>query len=172
MRIHAIIPVTGTLLAALVAGCNSGPSNMPVYDRSQVGQVVSGQRGEVLGVRDVVIKGQADQQGSAGRGARVGSAAVVGAIYGNPLPAVAAAVGSMAGGAAGSKLDDRMGEEITIMLEGGRTVTVVQERVTGVPPLAPGERVLVQSGGSTSSGTGSSRVLRDENYGSDVIGAR
>jgi outer membrane lipoprotein SlyB len=155
-----------------LAGCASSSSNMPVYDRSQVGQVVSGQRGEVISVRDVMIKGQADQQGSAGRGARIGSAAVTGAIFGNPVPAVAAAVGSIAGSAAGSKFDDRMGEEIMVVLEGGKTVTIVQERVAGVPAIAPGERVIVQSGGGSSmSGSGNSRVLRDDTGGSDVIGA-
>jgi outer membrane lipoprotein SlyB len=159
-------------ILVLAAGCaSSGPSNMPVYDRSQVGQVVSGQRGEVVSVRDVLIKGQAEQQGSAGRGARLGSAAVTGAIFGAPERAVASVLGGMAGSAAGAKLDDRMGEEIMVTLEGGKTVTIVQERVAGVPPIAPGERVIVQSGsGSSMSGGGNTRVIRDETGGSDVVG--
>lgn len=157
---------------ALLAGCGGGAGSMPVYDRGQVGQVVSEQRGEVVGVRDLLIKGQTSQTGSTGTGARLGSAAVTGAIFGVPERAVAAVVGSIAGSAAGAKLDDRMGEEITVMLEGGKTVVIVQERASGVAPLAPGERVRLQTGSSSGYGSGNSRVVRDDGYASDVIGAR
>ena len=172
MRLENIFFVSAGALLALFAGCNSASSGLPVYDRSQVGQVVSEQRGEIVSVRDVVIKGQAEQAGSAGRGARIGAAAVQGAILGASERAVAAVVGSMAGSAAGSKLDDKLGEEITIMLEGGRRVVIVQEREPGVPPLAPGERVKLQSGSaSTLSGGSNAKVVRDDGA-SDVIGAR
>jgi outer membrane lipoprotein SlyB len=154
------------------SACNSGSSGLPVYDRGQVGQVVSAQRGEVLAVRDVIIKGQANQMGSTGSGARIGSAAVTGAIFGAPERAVASVVGSIAGSAAGAKFDDKLGEEITVMLEEGKTVVIVQERATGVQPLAPGERVLLQTGSSSGYGSGNSRVIRDEQQYSDVIGAR
>jgi outer membrane lipoprotein SlyB len=157
---------------ALLAGCGGGAGSMPVYDRGQVGQVVSEQRGEVVGVRDVLIKGQTSQTGSTGTGARLGSAAVTGAIFGAPERAVAAVVGSIAGSAAGAKLDDRMGEEVTVMLEGGKTVVIVQERASGVAPLTPGERVRLQTGSSSGYGSGNSRVVRDDGYASDVIGAR
>ena len=169
-RLEILLPAA--FAAVLLSGCGNSRSSMPVYDRTQVGQVVSEQRGEVVTVRDVVIKGQTEQTGSAGRGARIGAAAVQGAIFGAPERAIAAVVGSMAGSAAGGKMDDKLGEEITVMLEGGRTVVIVQERETGVPPLAPGERVRLQTGaGSTQSGGSSSRVVRDTTY-PEVIGAR
>jgi hypothetical protein len=57
------------------------------------------------------------------------------------------------------------------MIEGGKTVVIVQERTSGVPPLAPGERVRLQTGSSSGYGSGNSRVVRDEAQ-SDVIGAR
>lgn len=174
MRFHFMLIALVAGLAGGLAGCaSSSSSNMPVYDRSQVGQVVTGQRGEVVSARDVLIKGQAEQQGSAGRGARIGSAAVTGAIFGAPERAVANVIGGMAGSAIGAKADDKIGEEVVIMLEGGKTVTVVQERVAGVAPLAPGERVILQSGsGSSMQGSGNSKVIRDESGGSDVIGAQ
>ncbi|MES1167474.1 MAG: hypothetical protein ABUL68_05665, partial [Pseudomonadota bacterium] len=75
-----------------------------------------------------------------------GSAAVVGAITGSPL-AIASAVGSLVGEAGGSKLDNVRGEEITVQLKDGQVVTVVQERSD--PPMAPGERVLVVTTGSS-----------------------
>ena len=172
MRLENFYFVPAGALLALLAGCSSASSGLPVYDRSQVGQVVSEQRGEVISVRDVVIKGQTDQAGAPSRGSRLGAAAVTGAIMGAPERAVAAVVGSMAGSAAGGKFDDKLGEEITVMLEGGRKIVIVQERESGVPPLAPGERVKLQSGSaSTLSGGSSSKVVREDG-GSDVIGAR
>jgi outer membrane lipoprotein SlyB len=158
-------------VAVAVVGCASR-SSMPVYDRTQIGQVVSEQKGEVVSVRDVLIKGQTTQAGSTGAGARIGSAAVTGAILGAPERAVAAVVGSMAGSAAGARMDDRRGEEVTVMLEGGKTVVIVQEREAGVAPLAAGEKVRVQMGSSSGYGGGNSRVVRDDGYASDVIGAR
>src|SRR5690606_18532866 len=101
----------------LASGCASRSSRLPVYDQGQVGQVVSQQRGEVIAVRDVMIKAPTTHAGSTGRGARIGAAAVTGAILGAPERAVAHVVGSMAGSAAGAKLDDRLGEEITVQLE-------------------------------------------------------
>jgi len=172
MRAQSGLIYIAGVVGVLMAGCNSRSSSLPVYDRTQVGQVVSEQRGEVVAVRDVLIQGQRTQAGSTGSGARIGSAAVTGAILGAPERAVAAVVGSIAGSAAGAKLDDRMGEEITVMLEGGRTVVIVQERVPGDTPMAPGERVRLQTGTSSGLGSGNSRVVRDDGHGGDVIGAR
>jgi len=172
MHTRQLITPAVIFATVLAAGCNSRSSSMPVYDRGQVGQVVSEQSGEVVAVRDVLIQGQRSQAGSTGAGARIGSAAVTGAILGAPERAVAAVVGSIAGSAAGARMDDRLGEEVTVMLEGGRTVVIVQERATGVAPLAPGERVRLQTGSSSGLGGGNSRVVRDDGYGGDVIGAR
>ncbi|MSU66316.1 MAG: hypothetical protein EXS38_09495 [Opitutus sp.] len=132
MRLKILLLVPTSALLALFAGCNSAFSRLPVYARSQVGQVVSEQRGEIISVRDVVIKGQTDQAGALSRGSRIGAAAVTGAIMRAPERAVAAVVGSMAGSAAGGKFDDKLGEEIAVMLEGGRKIVIVQERELGV----------------------------------------
>ena len=142
----------------------SSSSSVPVYDSSQVGTVIRSQSGEILAVRDVVIKASITQAGSTGMGARIGGAAGRSAIYGGPAAAIGAAgavVGEAVGAVAGARADDKRGEEITVLVEGGQTVTIVQER--GSPPLAPGERVKIITGASSSIyGGGNTRVVRDD----------
>ena len=153
-------------VAALLTGvgCGSSRSNLPVYDSSRVGTVIKSQGGEVLSVRDVLIKAPSSAAGSTGMGSRIGSAAVRSAIYGGPSAAVGAmgaVVGEAVGAVAGAKMDDQVGEEITVSVEGGQTVTVVQERSN--PPLAPGERVRIVTGASSSVyGGGGTKVVRDD----------
>jgi outer membrane lipoprotein SlyB len=144
----------------MLAGCMGSATSLPVYDSTQIGQVISEQRGEILAVRDVLIKAPTGRAGSAGAGSRIGAATAAAAITGSPVAAASAAA-SVLGGVAGSRADDRMGEELTIQLEGGQTILVVQER--GRTPLAAGERVKVRTGtGSSASGGANTQVVRDE----------
>ena len=77
------------------------------------------------------------------------------------MGAAGAVVGEAVGAVAGAKMDDKVGEEITISIEGGQIVTIVQERSD--PPLAPGERVRLVTGASSSVyGGGGTKVVRDE----------
>jgi outer membrane lipoprotein SlyB len=144
-------------------GCTSNP-RMPVYDSSQVGAVIKSQNGEIISVRDVMIKAQSSAAGSTGMGSRIGAAAGRGAIYGGASAAANAAsavVGEAVGAVAGARADDRVGEEITVSIEGGQAITIVQERSS--PPLAPGERVRVVTGsGGGLYGGGGTRVVRDD----------
>jgi outer membrane lipoprotein SlyB len=145
------------------AGCSS-PSRLPVYDSSQVGSVIKSEGGEVISVRDVLIKAPSSPAGSTGMGSRIGAAAGRSAIFGGPAAAVGAAgavIGEAVGSVAGAKADDRVGEEITILAEGGQTVTIVQDRSS--PPLAPGERVRIITGASSGPyGGGGAKVVRDD----------
>jgi len=52
------------------------------------------------------------------------------------------------GGKAGASLDNQIGDKITIALDSGRTVTVVQAR-DKKQPIMPGERVVIESGSTT-----------------------
>jgi outer membrane lipoprotein SlyB len=156
------------LAAALLidgSGCASR-SNLPVYDSSQIGSVIKTQEGEIVAVRDVVIKAPNTPRGSTGMGSRIGSAVGRGVIQGGGTGAIIGAaggvVGDAIGGVAGARMDDKVGEEITILVE-GRTITVVQERST--PPLAPGERVKILTG-SGSGGGEITRVIRAEQFAS------
>lgn len=120
-------------------------------------------------MRDVVIKAPSQSAGSTGRGARIGSAAGRSAISGGAAGAVVGVVGAVVGEAAGTAVgataNNKMGEEITVLIEGGQTVTIVQER--GTVPLAAGEKVRLITGAASSVYGGSStktKVVRDEDY--------
>ena len=153
-------------LVAALAGCSSATSSRtPVYTQAEIGQAISQQSGEILSVRDVIIAPNSTvSRGAQGAGSRIGGAAVVGAITGSPL-AIASAVGSVVGEAGGSKLDNARGEEITVQLKDGQVVTVVQERSD--PPMAPGERVIVVTTGS-SANLQRVRVTRTDPLGDPV----
>ena len=160
------VAVGGALAAG--AGCVS-KSTLPVYDSSQVGNAITSERGEILSVRDVLIKAPSQSAGNTGMGARIGSAAGRSAVMGAPgaiVGAVGAVVGEAAGAMVGATADDKMGEEITVLVEGGKTITIVQERGDGLP-LAAGEKVRLVTGASSSVYGGSStktKVVRDEEY--------
>src|ERR1051326_2798465 len=126
MRVKRALIFFATVPFVLLTGCVS-TSKQPVYDSSQVGQMISEQKGEVIGVQDVVIKARTSQAGSPGIGSRIGWAAVTSAILGSPIHAAVAA-GQALGGIAGAGMDNQQGEELTILLKDGRTVVVVQER--------------------------------------------
>lgn len=169
--IDAIMRIQNVFYSAMAAsvlvlsgGCMSSKSNLPVYDSNQIGTVIKSQSGEIVSVRDVVIKASSTQMGSTGMGARIGGAAGRSAIFGGPAAAVGAAgavIGEAVGAVAGARVDDKMGEEITILVEGGQTVTVVQER--GSSPLAAGERVRIITGSSSGVyGGGGTKVVRDD----------
>jgi len=158
-----ILAVWAGVAIAAGAGCSS-PSRLPVYDSSQVGSVIKTEGGEVVSVRDVMIKAPSSAAGSTGMGSRIGAAAGRSAIYGGPSAAVGAAgavIGEAVGAVAGARADDRVGEEITVTVEGGQTVTIVQERSN--PPLAPGEKVRIVTGASSGPyGGGGTKVVREE----------
>ena len=151
------------MVAAFITGCSSSPrSNLPVYDSAQIGQVIREQRGEVVAVRDVLIRAPSTPAGSTGTGSRIGAATVAGIITRSPV-AVASAVGSVLGGNVGARVDDRLGEEITVMVEGGQSVIIVQER--NGPPIGIGERVKVLTGSNSSIyGGPSAKVIRESNF--------
>ena len=166
MKLNSIcLPVSLAGLVAALAGCSSTSSRTPVYTQAEIGQAISQQSGEILSVRDVIIAPNSTvARGAQGAGSRIGGAAVVGAITGSPL-AIASAVGSVVGEAGGSKLDNARGEEITVQLRDGQVVTVVQERSD--PPMAPGERVIVVTTGS-SANLQRVRVTRTDPLGDPV----
>jgi len=146
--------------AWVFAGCASSSSSRPVYSSSQVGQVITQDTGEIIGVQDVLIQGQTSQAGSAGVGSRMGSAVATSAILGSPIHAAVAA-GQMIGGIAGAGADNKNGEELTIRLKDGSTIIVVQER--GETPFAVGERVKIVKGANGSIyGGPNTRVVHDD----------
>ncbi len=161
MKRHTLLAGLPAILG-LLAGCGSPSSNPPptVYSAGQVGQVVSGESGQVMAVEEVLIQASSTQAGSPGTGAQIGSAVGAGAMTGNPL-AIVGAIGGIMGAKAGAGMDNQVGDKITILLDNGKTVTVVQAR-DKKQPIMPGERVVLEQGSSTSIyGGGNARVVRE-----------
>ena len=146
-RCHHLSVLT---LVLLLAGCASDSSSgsRPVYTANQAGQVISQDAGMVTAVEEVLIQGSSNYPGAPGMGSQVGRAVGQGVLSGNPLYVVGA-IGGIMGGKAGANLDNQIGDKITITLDSGKTITVVQAR-DKQQPIMPGERVVIESGSTTS----------------------
>lgn len=137
-----------TLLAtALIgAGCASSKSGS-VYSRDQARTEQSVRMGTIEGVREVRIEGTKSGIGTVAGGAVGGIAAS--SIGHGTGSAVAAVVGAIAGGLAGAAAEEGItrenGLEITVKLDSGQSLAVVQ----GADPsetFLPGDRVRILSG--------------------------
>jgi outer membrane lipoprotein SlyB len=119
-----------TSLIPVLAGC-AHPMGSRDYERRQVGVEQEVRMGVVAGVREVKIQ--------AGSEAGVGTAAgaIVGGIAGSTVGgghranAAGAVVGAVVGGLIGNQIEqsnnERRGVEVTVTLDGGRTVAITQE---------------------------------------------
>ncbi|MDD2408933.1 MAG: glycine zipper 2TM domain-containing protein [Tepidiphilus sp.] len=137
------------VVAALgVAGCASGLGG-GTYGRTEARRAMSVQYGVVESVRPVQLEGTKSPLG-AGAGAVVGGVAGSG-VGGGRGQIVGATVGAVAGGLAGAALEEvatrRPGVEVTVRLDNGRVIAVVQEDEGEGFRL--GERVRVLSDGGT-----------------------
>lgn len=116
------------LLATVLSGC-AGSNSGDVYKRDQTRQVHTVKMGIVESVRQVKIEGT-----SSGIGAATG--AVVGGVAGSSMGGgkgkiITAVVGAVAGGLAGAAAEEGItrkdGVEITVKLDSGELVAIVQE---------------------------------------------
>jgi outer membrane lipoprotein SlyB len=132
-------------LAALLAACASSNSG-EVYTRDQTRQVQTVKMGVVESVRQVKIEGTKTPIG-AGAGAAVGGIAgsTVGGGKGSTIAAVLGAVaGGVAGAAAEEGVTRKDGVEVTVRLDSGAIIAIVQE---ADEVFAPGEQVRILEGG-------------------------
>lgn len=141
------------LAAALLAGCASSKSG-DVYSRDQARQEMTVRTGVVESVREVTMEGTKSGAGSAA-GAVVGG--VAGSTVGRGKGAIVGAViGAVAGAVAGNAIEEgatkKQALEITVRLDGGQMVAVVQEGAPG--EFRSGDQVRILSG------RGESRVTR------------
>jgi outer membrane lipoprotein SlyB len=133
------------ILAAsvLLSGC---PSNLSgdSYSRAEARQVQRVQFATVEHVRPVVIEGTSGVVGGA-TGAAVGGLAGS-TIGGDTGSKIAAVLGAVAGGLAGAAAEEGMtraqGVEVTVTMEDGRTLAIVQEAEDHVQ-FRVGDRVRV-----------------------------
>jgi outer membrane lipoprotein SlyB len=136
--------------ALLLGGCAQQSLTGEAYSRSEARQVQQVQYAVIDSVRPVVIEGRTDGIVGAGTGAIVGGIAGSN-IGGGSGSTVASVLGAVAGGIAGQRIEEatsrRQGQEITLRLDSGEMISVVQEVENG-QFFRPGDRVRVlRSGG-------------------------
>ena len=136
------------LVSVTLAACVSSQS-ASVYSPQQARQEMSVRLGTVESVREVIMQGSKSGVGTLA-GAAVGGVAGSN-IGGGKGQIVGAILGAVAGGLAGSAIEEgatrTVAFEITVRLNGGQLVAVVQETDER---FLPGERVrLLSRGGDT-----------------------
>jgi outer membrane lipoprotein SlyB len=139
------------LSGAVLAGCAQPTLTGTTYSRGEVRQAQTVQMGYVESVTPVVIEGRTDGIVGVGTGAAVGGilGRGVGGGRGRDLATVA---GVVAGGVAGQRVEEatsrRQGVELTVRLDSGRIVSVVQEADPN-QDFWPGQPVRVLGQGGT-----------------------
>jgi outer membrane lipoprotein SlyB len=146
MKITQLIGVA--LITLFLGGCASSNSGS-VYSRDEARKTQTIRTGVVESVRQVKLEGTKSPVGTIAGGA-------IGGIAGSSVGSgrtggIATIIGALAGGLLGSAAEEGLTRkdaiEITVKLDGGTMVAVVQE---ADEIFNPGERVrLVESGGTT-----------------------
>jgi outer membrane lipoprotein SlyB len=136
------------LMAAILGACASSNSGS-VYSRDEARRAQTVKTGVVESVRPVKLEGTKSPVGTVAGGA-------IGGIAGSSIgsgkgSAIAAVIGAVAGGLAGSAAEEvatrKNALEITVKLDGGGLVAIVQE---ADEQFNAGERVrIVESGGTS-----------------------
>lgn len=141
---HFVMVLTAVALFTGCASSNSGD----VYSRDQARTTQTVQMGTVQAVRSVQIEGTKSGVGAVGGGIAGGLlGSTVGKGKGSTLAAVGgAAIGAVGGAVAEEKLTKKNGLEITVKLDSGSVIAVVQEADV---MFSVGERVRVLTGGGT-----------------------
>lgn len=139
--------LAGALVAALLAAGCAPMRSADVYHRGEALRAQSVEFGSIEGLRPVTIEGGQTGVGTIG-GAALGGIAgsTVGGGRGSAAGAVAGAIlGGIAGSAIERDVTKANGVEITIRLDSGRMIAVVQEGAG--TDFRPGDRVRVLSDG-------------------------
>ena len=136
-------------LATVVTGCAAPGLGGGSYSREQARREQTVRMGYVESVREVNLEGTRTGLG-AGAGAVAGGIAGSGIGHGRgaALAGVAGAVvGGIAGQAAEQGLTGKRGVEVTVKLDNGQMVAIMQE---ADETFRPGDRVRILSDGATS----------------------
>lgn len=141
--------MAGAAFLTVLAGCASPGLGGASYSREQARREQTVRMGHVESVRDVKLEGTRSGVGP-GVGAVAGGVAgsSVGSGRGAVLGTVAGAViGGLAGQAAEQGFTAKRGVEVTVKLDNGQMVAIMQE---ADEQFRPGERVRILSDGATS----------------------
>jgi outer membrane lipoprotein SlyB len=135
------------ILSAVLVGCMSSTTD-PMVPRAHVGVAAELTQGRVISAVPVTIEGDNSGIGTMG-GAGVGGAGGVAAAGGGGTEAImASAVGAVAGAVVGKVVEERVtrkpGQRVTIRLDDGKIIEVVQEAEEGI--FLEGDRVNVAVG--------------------------
>lgn len=141
------------VVTAMLTGCASSKSG-EVYSRDQARQAMTVQLGTVEFVKPVQVEGSQSGLGAAAGGIAGGVAgSTIGQGKGSTLASLGgAAFGALAGNLAEKKMSEVDGVEITVKLDDGKAIAVVQENDV---MFAVGDRVRVLTGRD-----GTSRVVK------------
>ncbi len=140
-----ILVATLSILVAACASSNSGS----VYSRDDARKVQTVKTGVVESVRAVKLEGTKSPVGTVAGGA-------VGGIAGSTIghgrgSAIGAVIGAVAGGIAGSAIEEGVTRkdalEITVKLDGGSMIAIVQE---ADEEFHPGDKVRIVENADTS----------------------
>ncbi|MDX5364025.1 MAG: glycine zipper 2TM domain-containing protein [Pseudazoarcus pumilus] len=137
------------LVALLLGGCASGLGGN-TYERGEARRAMEVEMGTVESVRAVRLEGTKSPVGTIAGGAVGGIAGS--SIGGGSGRNIAMVLGAVAGGLAGSAIEEGAtrsnGVEVTVQLDSGRLIAVVQEDQG--ENFVPGQRVrLVKDGRTT-----------------------
>ncbi|MES2502942.1 MAG: glycine zipper 2TM domain-containing protein [Pseudomonadota bacterium] len=135
-------------LAVLTAACASSNSGN-VYKRDDARKVQTVRTGVVESVRTVKLEGTKSPVGTVAGGAIGGIAGS--SVGGGRGSAIAAVIGAVVGGLVGSAAEEGItrkdGLEITVKLDGGAMIAIVQE---ADEQFNPGDRVRIVENADTS----------------------
>ena len=135
--------IAGVAVTLLLAGCQSTLTG-DYYSRADARRTQTVEYGSVEATRPVVIEGTKTPVGTVAGGAVGGIAGST--VGGGKGSAVAAVIGAVAGGVAGAAVEEgvtrRQGVDITVQLDSGRVISVVQEE-TPQSGFRVGDRVRV-----------------------------
>jgi len=134
--------ITAVLLTIVMAGCTPKSMSGDVYSRERAQKVQTVEYGEVVEVRQILIEGTKSGLGAVGGGALGGAlGSGVGSGAGSTIAVVGGViVGALAGGAAEEAATKTPGVEVTVRMDAGNTIALVQ----GVdPPVRAGDRVRI-----------------------------
>ncbi|RAU18614.1 hypothetical protein DN062_07545 [Nitrincola tibetensis] len=139
------------LSGAVLTGCAQSSLTGTSYSRGEARQAQSVQMGRIETIVPVIIEGRTDGVVGAGTGAVIGGIAGSN-VGGGSGSTIATVIGAVAGGIAGQRIEEatsrRQGYEITVRLDNGSLVSVVQEADKN-QAFSPGQRVRVLGQGST-----------------------
>lgn len=143
------IALAAAVLATVLTGCAAPGLGGGSYSRDQARREQTVRMGYVESVREVKLEGTRSGVGPAA-GAVAGGVAgsSIGHGRGSALGAIAGAViGGVAGQAAEQGLTAKQGVEVTVKLDNGQMVAIMQE---ADETFRPGDRVRILSDGATS----------------------